>query len=121
MSVRKLKPTSAGRRAQTVSTFEELTRSTPERSLTVGLRERAGRNNHGRITMRRRGSGHKRQYRIIDFKRNKPGVPARVAHIEYDPNRTARIALLHYAHGDWRFIIPSGGTGHGDRCSRRAR
>jgi large subunit ribosomal protein L2 len=114
MAVRKLKPTSAGRRAQTVSTFEEVTRSAPEPSLTIGLQKRAGRNNLGRITMRRRGGGHKRQYRIIDFKRNKPDVPAKVAHIEYDPNRTARIALLQYADGEKRYILAPVGLNQGD-------
>ena len=105
MAVRKLKPTSAGRRFQTVSDFEEITRTTPEKSLTEGLTKKAGRNNHGRVTSRRRGGGVKRLYRIIDFKRNKDGVPAKVATIEYDPNRSARIALLHYADGEKRYIL----------------
>ena len=108
MAVRKLKPTSAGRRFQTVSDFEEITRTTPEKSLTEGLTKKAGRNNHGRVTSRRRGGGVKRLYRIIDFKRNKLDIPATVAHIEYDPNRTARIALLRAALGSVadRAIIP---------------
>lgn len=115
MPVRKLNPTSAGRRFQTVSTFEEITRSGYERSLVHGKPERSGRNNVGRITSRRRGAGHKRLYRIIDFKRDKAGVPAIVAHIEYDPNRTARIALLHYADGEKRYIIAPNGLKQGDQ------
>ena len=114
MSVRLLKPTSPGRRGQTVSTFEEITRARPERSLTTGKPENSGRNNFGRITSRRRGSGHKRNYRMIDFKRNKLGIPAKVAHIEYDPNRTARIALLHYADGEKRYILAPVGLNQGD-------
>lgn len=115
MAVRKLKPTSAGRRFQTVSDFEEITRSRPEKSLTEGLCKKAGRNHHGRITSRRRGGGVKRLYRIIDFKRDKVGVNAIVAHIEYDPNRTARIALLHYADGEKRYIIAPVGIKQGDK------
>ena len=114
MAVRKLKPTSAGRRFQTVSDFEEITRSTPEKSLTEGLSKKAGRNNYGRVTSRRRGGGVKRLYRIIDFKRDKVGIPATVAHIEYDPNRTARIALLHYADGEKRYILAPLGVKQGD-------
>jgi large subunit ribosomal protein L2 len=114
MALRKLKPTSAGRRFQTVSTFEEITRTSPEKSLTVGLAEKSGRNCYGRITSRRMGGGHKRRYRLIDFKRNKPGVPAKVAHIEYDPNRSARIALLHYADGEKRYILAPLGVKQGD-------
>ena len=114
MAVRKLKPTSPGRRSQTISLFEEITRSTPEKSLTEGLTKKAGRNNYGRITMRRRGGGHKRLYRIIDFKRNKFDIPATVAHIEYDPNRSARIALLHYVDGEKRYIIAPVGVKQGD-------
>lgn len=105
MAIRKLKPTSAGCRHQTVSTFEEITASRPEKSLTEGLSKKAGRNHYGRITSRRRGGGHKRLYRIIDFKRDKAGIPATVATIEYDPNRTARIALLNYADGEKRYIL----------------
>ncbi|GFM37472.1 50S ribosomal protein L2 [Desulfovibrio psychrotolerans] len=115
MAVRKLKPTSPGRRFQTVSDFEEVTRSTPEKSLTVGLTSKAGRNSYGRVTMRRRGGGHKRLYRIVDFKRDKVGIPATVAHIEYDPNRTARIALLHYADGEKRYILAPLGIQQGDK------
>jgi large subunit ribosomal protein L2 len=114
MAVRKLKPTSAGRRFQTVSDFEEITRTRPEKSLTEGLTKKAGRNNLGRVTSRRRGGGVKRLYRIIDFKRDKTGVPATVAHIEYDPNRTARIALLHYADGEKRYILAPVGLKQGD-------
>ena len=114
MAVRKLKPTSPGRRSQTISLFEEITRSTPEKSLTEGLTKKAGRNHYGRITMRRRGGGHKRLYRIIDFKRNKFDIPATVAHIEYDPNRSARIALLHYVDGEKRYIIAPVGVKQGD-------
>ncbi len=114
MAVRKLKPTSAGRRFQTVSDFAEITRTTPEKSLTVGLTKKAGRNNRGRVTSRRRGGGVKRLYRIIDFKRNKFGIAAKVAHIEYDPNRTARIALLHYMDGEKRYIIAPVGLKQGD-------
>ena len=111
MANRKLNPTSAGRRAQTVSDFKELTTSRPEPSLTSGLPRKSGRNNNGRITSRRQGGGHKRRYRIIDFKRNKFDVPARVASIEYDPNRNARIALLHYSDGEKRYILaPKGLT-----------
>ncbi|MDD6180490.1 MAG: 50S ribosomal protein L2 [Desulfovibrionaceae bacterium] len=115
MAVRKLKPTSAGRRFQTVSDFAEITRTTPEKSLTVGLTKKAGRNNFGRVTSRRRGGGVKRQYRIIDFKRDKMGIEATVAHIEYDPNRTARIALLHYADGEKRYILAPVGLNQGDK------
>lgn len=114
MSVRKLKPTSAGRRFQTVSDFVEITRTTPEKSLTEGLPKKAGRNNNGRITSRRRGGGVKRLYRVIDFRRDKTGVPACVAEIEYDPNRTARIALLHYADGEKRYILAPQGMKQGD-------
>lgn len=114
MAVRKLKPTSPGRRFQTVSDFAEITRTTPEKSLTEGLPKKAGRNNNGRVTSRRRGGGVKRLYRIIDFKRDKTGVPAKVAEIEYDPNRTARIALLHYADGEKRYILAPQGLKQGD-------
>ena len=115
MAVRKLKPTSAGRRFQTVSDFEEITRTRPEKSLTEGLTKKAGRNNLGRVTSRRRGGGVKRLYRIIDFKRNKTGIEATVAHIEYDPNRTARIALLHYSDGEKRYILAPVGLKQGDK------
>jgi large subunit ribosomal protein L2 len=106
MAIRKYKPTTAGRRGSSVADFAEITRSTPEKSLLRPLHGNGGRNASGRITTRHQGGGHKRQYRLIDFKRvDKDGVPAKVAHIEYDPNRTARIALLHYADGEKRYII----------------
>ena len=105
MAIKIYKPTSPGRRGMSVSTFEEVTRSRPERSLVVGLRKRAGRNNEGRVTVRHRGGGNKRLYRVIDFKRNKIGIPGRVASIEYDPNRSARIALVVYADGEKRYIL----------------
>ncbi len=105
MGLKKYKPTSPGRRFQTVSDFAEITRSTPEKSLLEPLPKNGGRNNNGRITTRHKGGGHKRRYRIIDFKRNKDSVPAKVATIEYDPNRSARIALLHYADGEKRYIL----------------
>ena len=114
MAVRKLKPTSAGRRFQTVSDFEEITRTRPEKSLTQGLAKKAGRNNLGRVTSRRRGGGVTRLYRIIDFKRDKTGIEAKVAHIEYDPNRSARIALLHYRDGEKRYILAPVGLKQGD-------
>jgi large subunit ribosomal protein L2 len=115
MATRKLKPTSPGRRFQTISTFEEITKTTPEKSLTEGLTKKAGRNNNGRVTSRRSGGGHKRLYRIIDFKRDKRDVPAKIASIEYDPNRSARIALLHYADGEKRYIIAPVGINVGDK------
>ncbi len=115
MAIRKLKPTSAGRRSQTVLTFDEITSTTPERSLTKGLNKKSGRNHFGRITMRRRGGGNKSLYRLIDFKRNKIDIPAKVATIEYDPNRSARIALLHYADGEKRYILCPLGIGVGDQ------
>ena len=102
---KKVKPTSPGRRFQTYSSFEEITRTTPEKRLLKALKKSGGRNAHGRITLRRRGGGHKRHYRIIDFKRDKTGIPAKVATIEYDPNRSSRIALLHYADGEKRYIL----------------
>ena len=105
MGIKKYKPTSPGLRGMTVSTFEEITTSTPEKSLTTSLKKNAGRNNRGCITVRHKGGGSRRKYRIIDFKRNKDGIPAKVATIEYDPNRTANIALLVYADGEKRYII----------------
>src|SRR6478609_208919 len=105
MPVKVYKPTSPGRRGMTGYSFEEITKSTPEKSLLREKRGKSGRNNTGKVTVRHRGGGHKRQYRIIDFKRNKLDIPARVASIEYDPNRTARIALLVYADGEKRYII----------------
>src|SRR5215510_8106644 len=115
MPVKKFKPTSAGRRFQTAYDFVELSRSRPEKRLTVGLRSTGGRNNQGRQTSRFMGGGHKRLFRIIDFRRDKTGIPAQVASIEYDPNRTARIALLHYADGEKRYILAPRGMQQGDR------
>jgi large subunit ribosomal protein L2 len=114
MPVKSYNPTSPGRRWQTVSTFEEVTRSRPEKSLVVRVAEHGGRNNRGKITVRYRSGWHKKKYRVIDFRREKFGVPATVAHIEYDPNRTARIALLHYADGEKRYIIAPLGLKVGD-------
>ncbi len=114
MALRKRKPTSAGRRFQTVSDFAEITRSRPERSLVGPKPNTGGRNNYGRKTSRHRGGGHKQQYRYVDFKRDKDGVPAKVAAIEYDPNRNARIALLHYYDGEKRYILAPGGVRVGD-------
>ncbi len=114
MAIRKYKPTTPGRRGSSVADFVEITRTTPEKSLTVPLPKTGGRNNQGRITTRHIGGGHKRAYRIIDFKRyDKDGVPAKVAHIEYDPNRTARIALLHYFDGEKRYIVAPKGIEQG--------
>ena len=105
MPVRKYKPTRPGRRFMSVSTFEEVTKTEPEKSLLEPVKKTGGRNNNGRITTRHQGGGHKRRYRVIDFKRLKDGVPAKVAAIEYDPNRSARIALLHYADGAKAYIL----------------
>lgn len=122
MAIRKYKPTTPGRRHASVSDFSELTRSTPEKSLVRPLHKTGGRNSYGRVTSRRRGGGHKRAYRLIDFKRaDKDGVPAKVAHIEYDPNRTANIALLHYADGEKRYIIAPNRLKQGDRVESGAR
>ncbi|HIE38426.1 MAG TPA: 50S ribosomal protein L2 [Anaerolineae bacterium] len=115
MGIKVYKPTSPGRRGMTGSTFEEITRTEPERSLVVPVRRKGGRNVQGRITVRHRGGGHKRLYRLIDFKRDKQGIPARVASIEYDPNRSARIALLVYADGEKRYIIAPLGLKVGDK------
>ena len=114
MGVKVYKPTSPGRRFQSVSDFAEITCSTPEKSLLAPLPKKAGRNNYGRVTTRHQGGGNKRRYRIIDFKRNKDGVPAKVATIEYDPNRSARIALLHYKDGEKRYILHPKGLKVGD-------
>jgi large subunit ribosomal protein L2 len=114
MAVRKYKPTTPGRRGASVSSFDEVTRATPEKSLVAKGRNKAGRNNKGRITTRHQGGGNKNRYRVIDFKRNKDGVPAKVAHIEYDPNRSARIALLHYVDGEKRYIVAPQGVEVGD-------
>ena len=105
MPIRRYKPTSPGRRFMSVSTFEEITKSTPEKSLLEPVTKKGGRNNNGRITTRHQGGGHKRRYRIIDFKRLKDGMPAKVAAIEYDPNRSANIALLHYLDGEKAYIL----------------
>jgi len=105
MGVREYKPTSAGRRFMSVTTFEEITKKSPERSLVVPSKKTGGRNNAGRITTRHIGGGHKRKYRIIDFKREKLEIPGKVAAIEYDPNRTANIALIHYVDGEKRYVI----------------
>jgi large subunit ribosomal protein L2 len=115
MALRKYKPTTPGRRGASVSDFSELTRSRPERGLTEKVTKKAGRNTYGRITTRHRGGGHKRRYRVVDFRRTKDGVPAKVAHIEYDPNRSARIALLHYVDGEKRYILAPQGIKIGDR------
>ena len=105
MAVKKVKPTSPGRRFQTYAAFDEITKTTPEKRLIKAIKRSGGRNNHGRVTSRHRGGGHKRYYRIIDYKRDKTGIPAKVAAIEYDPNRSARIALLHYVDGEKRYIL----------------
>ena len=115
MGVKKYKPTSAGRRGMTGADFAEVTRSTPEKSLLTPLPKKSGRNNRGRITVRHRGGGHKRKYRIIDFRRDKWDVPGKVAHIEYDPNRSARIALIHYIDGEKRYILHPIGLAVGDQ------
>ena len=114
MAVKSFKPYSAGRRFMTVSSFDEITTDKPEKSLTVRLTKTGGRNQQGKLTVRHRGGGHKRLYRIIDFKRMKDGIPARVATIEYDPNRSARIALLNYADGEKRYILAPNGLKVGD-------
>ncbi len=114
MAIKKRKPTSPGRRFQTVSDFAEITKTEPEKSLIAKKSSTGGRNAYGRITSRHRGGGHKRKYRIIDFRRNKDGIPAKVAAIEYDPNRNARIALLHYVDGEKRYILAPVGVKVGD-------
>ena len=114
MPVKTYKPTSPGRRGMTGSTFEEVTHAEPERNLLQPLRKRSGRNAYGRVTVRHRGGGHKRQYRVLDFKRDKLGIPARVGSIEYDPNRSARIALLVYVDGEKRYIVAPLGLRVGD-------
>jgi large subunit ribosomal protein L2 len=115
MGIRNYRPTTPGRRGSSVADFVEITRDEPEKSLIRPLHSRGGRNAHGRITTRHQGGGHKRAYRLIDFRRaDKDGVPARVAHIEYDPNRTARIALLHYADGEKRYILAPTRLSQGD-------
>jgi len=119
MALRKLKPTTPGQRGASVPDFAEITRTTPEKSLVRPIHSKGGRNASGRITTRHIGGGHKRQYRVIDFRRNdKDGIPAVVAHIEYDPNRTARIALLHYADGEKRYIIAPNRLKQGDKIEQ---
>lgn len=113
MAVKKYKPTSPGRRFVTTASFEEITKTEPEKSLLAPLKKQSGRNNQGRLTVRHRGGGHKRMYRIIDFKRDKDAIPAKVASIEYDPNRSARIALLNYADGEKRYILAPHGLSVG--------
>ncbi|MBE6471146.1 MAG: 50S ribosomal protein L2, partial [Coriobacteriaceae bacterium] len=120
MGVKQYKPTSPGRRFQTVSDFAEITTDKPEKSLLAPLPKKAGRNNNGRVTTRHQGGGNKRRYRIIDFKRDKDGVPAKVATIEYDPNRNARIALLHYVDGEKRYILHPKGLKVGDKIESGA-
>ena len=117
MPVRKLKPRSPGSRSRTIPGFEEITKSTPEKSLLDAIARTGGRNNRGRMTSKRRGGGHRKQYRIIDFKRNKDGVEAKVASVEYDPNRSANIALLVYGDGEKRYILSPDGLGVGDRVT----
>jgi large subunit ribosomal protein L2 len=114
MGIRQFKPVTKGTRFRTVSDFSEITRTTPEKSLTAPIKKSGGRDNHGHISMRRRGGGHKRKYRIIDFKRDKQGLPAVVQHIEYDPNRSARIALVEYGDGEKRYILHPKGLAVGD-------
>ena len=115
MAIRKYRPTTPGRRQASVTAFDEITRAKPEKSLLSKGGKKGGRNTHGRITARHQGGGTKQRYRIIDFRRNKDGVPAKVAHIEYDPNRSARIALLHYVDGEKRYILAPAGVAVGDR------
>ena len=114
MSVRNLKPTTPGQRQKSISNFDDITTNKPEKSLLTTIKKTGGRNNKGRLTSRRRGGGHKRQYRVIDFKRNKFDIPAKIASIEYDPNRSARIALLNYVDGEKRYIIAPFGIKVGD-------
>ncbi len=115
MALRKLKPTSPGRRGTVIQTSDDITSSTPKKSLLKPVKKQAGRNNRGRVTVRHRGGGHKRRLRVIDFKRNKPDVPGEVTTIEYDPNRSSRIALIKYADGDWRYILAPVGLKVGDK------
>ena len=117
MAIRKLKPNTPGTRFMSIASFEEITKSKPEKSLTVSIKKSGGRNNLGRVTSRHRGGGHKKLYRIIDFKRDKTGIPAKVFSIEYDPNRTSRIALLYYSDGEKRYIIAPDGLKVGDKLS----
>jgi large subunit ribosomal protein L2 len=114
MALKKFRPVTASSRFRSVSAFDEVTRAEPEKSLTEGLTKKSGRNHHGRITSRRRGGGHKRRYRRIDFRRDKHGIPGKIAEIEYDPNRSARIALIHYVDGEKRYILHPRGLQQGD-------
>ena len=114
MAIKKYKPTTPGQRGMTGYTFDEITKDTPERSLIVPLRRHGGRNSYGRVTVRHQGGGARRNIRIVDFKRDKVNIPAKVAAIEYDPNRTARLALLHYADGEKRYILAPIGLKVGD-------
>ncbi|PIE65918.1 MAG: 50S ribosomal protein L2 [Deltaproteobacteria bacterium] len=114
MGIKRYKPTSAGRRGMSGADYSEVTKTSPDKRLLKPLRKKGGRNNHGRVTVRFRGGGHKRRYRVVDFKRDKVGVPAKVAAIEYDPNRTARLALLHYADGAKAYILWPSGLAVGD-------
>ena len=120
MAIKSFKPYSAGRRFMTVTSFDEITTDKPEKSLVESLKSHGGRNQQGRMTVRHQGGGHKRRYRIIDFKRTKDGIPARVATIEYDPNRSARIALLNYADGEKRYILAPNGLKVGDKVESGA-
>src|ERR671938_470975 len=115
MGIRQFKPVTKGTRFRSVSDFAEITRSTPEKSLLEPLKKTGGRDNHGHISMRRRGGGHKRMYRVIDFRRDKFGATGTVEHIEYDPNRSARIALVRYEDGEKRYILHPKGLGQGDK------
>src|SRR5574337_1096938 len=117
MAIRKLRPMTAATRFYSIATFEEVTKTVPEKSLLAPIKKSGGRNNMGRITSRHRGGGHKRQYRIIDFKRDKHGVEAKVTAVEYDPNRSARIALLSYADGEKRYIVAPDGLKVGTKIS----
>ena len=121
MALKRFKPVTSGSRFRSVVDRSEITRSEPERSLTEGLRATGGRNHNGHMTMRRRGGGHKRTYRKIDFRREKHGIPGRITEIEYDPNRTANIALVTYADGEKRYILHPRGLGVGTRSSRARR
>jgi len=115
MAIVKYKPTSPGRRFQTCSDFEEITKAQPEKGLLRPLKKSGGRNSYGRMTVRHMGGGHKRRYRVVDFRRDKQGIPAKVFSVEYDPNRTSRIALLHYADGEKRYIIAPAKLSVGDQ------
>src|ERR1043166_1072405 len=120
MGIRRYKPTTPGRRGASGSDYSEVTRSRPEKSLTSSVKSSGGRNSYGRTTARYRGGGHKRRYRVVDFRRNKDGIPARVASIEYDPNRSARIALLHYVDGERRYILAPDGLRVGEKLQSGA-